>query len=138
MGWTINYSPDPGILHVNLFGVLTPNDTSQLITDLTKNIVRNSCKRILVDCKLVQINFNNTYIYNVPVIYQMMGFKHDCKTAVIVNHINSNTAFYEQVCSSRGYSVKVFENRRSAERWFKKATEDNPVQARFLHKTVKV
>jgi hypothetical protein len=117
MPWSITYSTEAGFLSVNLFGIYTPQDSSQLIADLNQNIIRFKCKQIMVNSKKVQLRFNNSDFFNLPSLFEMMGFARDCKTAILVPKINEDTVFYENVCNNRGFYTKMFIHEKPAEKW---------------------
>jgi hypothetical protein len=120
---SIDYSDEQRVLTANIAGIYTSKDTSRLIGDLKQNVSRENCKHILIDLLMAEPIFSNFEIFDRPAIYEMLGFERDYKMAVLVPKLHEDWIFYENVCNNRGFNIKIFTDKKLAEKWLLELTQ---------------
>lgn len=123
MSSKISYlSPENVVLVVNE-GRVGLKEHRRTIEEAIRVGLLHDCVRTLVDDRRLEGGLDAADIYELPAIYEAYFVSEDARIAVIVSDDPGSRErhdFYEAVCRSRNFDVRVFQDRREALDWLKR------------------
>ncbi len=120
MKWEINYYENDDILTVKAEGTIDVESEETLRNDVVKSMRENTCKRLLIDLKNIEIKLSTFEIYDIPRKYMEQSISRDTKMAILFPESESRDFnFYETVSRNAGYDVMLFPEFDTAMKWLK-------------------
>jgi hypothetical protein len=124
MPWTHQISDDGKTLKVKYEGTFVAGELRQATEDILSIMLEKKIMRVLLDCYDAHFDVPIIGVYQLPDLYEARGIPRKTRAAVILpkDHYRQELyEFYEDVCSNRGYFVKLFEDAAEAWKWLQES-----------------
>jgi hypothetical protein len=115
--WTIEYWEEINIIYVKTRGVLTMNNSNEMVRDVVAAMERYQCYRHIVDHRETEFTLSIADYYQRPNTNEKIGLPHKSKIGMVFKELNENTRFMETVFSNRGYDFRQFSSLEDAKNW---------------------
>ncbi|MCB0282630.1 MAG: hypothetical protein KDF60_08645 [Calditrichaeota bacterium] len=122
MPWHVKYLDDLQIILVKNSGVLDYNDYKQQTIEARKLVKQHKTHGTLVDDRELINNASEFDLIDMPDLYDELKVNPKSRIAIWVSKEKSSHKqflFFEEICSKRGWQVKLFEDRSAAISWLK-------------------
>lgn len=130
---TVKYNPELEIVEAKYVGHVTGDEYKKDATvafDLAKT---NNTNLFLIDDSELMDAGSVLDLYDLPALYEELGFKRSSKAALVLPIKSAAAAedvrFYETVCINRGWQVQVFTERQEAVEWLRQTKPSNKPDA---------
>ena len=120
MPWHASIHTDLPIVETCYSGILTPSELSDAARE-TLTLARTSGRNLLLgDCTALVGGHSIADLYSLANAIRSSGEGYSLKEAVLLPSLPTSiemVKFWEDVCHTRGFNVRVFSNRQSALDW---------------------
>jgi hypothetical protein len=115
--WTIEYLEEIDIVYVKTRGVLTMQNSNQMVRELVAAMENYHCLRHIVDHRETEFALTIADYYQRPGTNEQIGLSHRSKIGMVFKELNENTKFMETVFNNRGYNFRQFCSLEEAKAW---------------------
>ena len=118
----IKYLSTEKVVWVKQSGKITAAEMRENTLEVIRLVKEHGTSRVLSDNTDMVTDAKTTDLFNLPKLYDELGFSKASKVANIMNVATGrkeNYQFYETVCRNRGYDIKLFDDQESALKWLK-------------------
>jgi hypothetical protein len=123
MPYEIDYLEDEQIIILKHTGEATFVDVVERCKKAAELAKKKSATLFFLDCTLMELKSTASELFNLPKLYDEIGVPRESKLALLLaekSPIAEDILFYETVCQTRGYNVRVFTSYDEAMAWLKK------------------
>lgn len=124
MPWHVEYLPDAHIILVTNSGVLNYKDYKDQTAEANKLAKRHKTNGSLVDDRELINDASEFDLIDMPDLYEELGVNPQAKIAIWVTDEKSKNKqflFFEEICTKRGWQVKLFTDKPAAVKWLKQS-----------------
>jgi hypothetical protein len=115
--WTIEYLAEIDIIYVKTRGVLTMQNSNQMVREAVAAMEQHQCFKHIVDHRETKFTLTIADYYQRPATNEGIGLSHRSKIAMVFRELNENTRFMETVFNNRGYNFRQFSDLDEAKNW---------------------
>ena len=120
MAWKVRVTGSPAMVELTYSGHVPPEELYSALVASVAAAREEGTKRFLADCTLLEGGHSTMDLYGLISLYDRVGVPADLREAIVlpsVANASKTIRFYEETCRSRGFTVRVFEDRDGAEQW---------------------
>jgi len=114
------YLKEEEVLRVRITGTLRQDPSLELVKQIKGEMEIHDCRKSLIDLRNGELIVNITTTYYRPHQFIELDISHKNRVAFVVNTINTNLRFFENVFANKGYYLFVFDDYKKAMAWLKK------------------
>ena len=122
MPWNIEFLPDQKIIEITNRGILNYNDYKTQTIDAHKLAELHKVHSTLIDDRELINNASEFALFDIPDLYDDLHVNPKAKIAIWITDEKMKDRqykFFEEICTKRGWQVKLFTDRSSAINWLK-------------------
>jgi hypothetical protein len=122
MPCTIGFNEQDKILEVVYQGEMAGPELRVSTHDILTALAERKADRVLLDCSEAHFDVPALSVYQLPDVYESRGLSRQARAAVLMprdGYRKDLFEFYEDVCTNRGYFVKLFTDVPAARAWLK-------------------
>ena len=120
MTYKVWYEEKMGIVHIVNYGPVTLEDFKNQAKECQAYLTQYHSKLVLVDNSHLITDIGVMEIYGLPGMYHEINLKRDTRIAVYTLpdfYRKEDLKFYEMICKTQGYIVRLFFDKTSARNW---------------------
>lgn len=124
MPWHVEYLPDAHIILVTNSGALNYTDYKNQTIKARKLAKQHKTHGTLVDDRDLINNASEFDLIDMPDLYEELSVSSHSRIAIWVDQEkiqNKQFLFFEEICTKRGWQVKLFTDKSAAISWIKQA-----------------
>jgi hypothetical protein len=115
--WTIEYLEELDIVYIKTRGMLTMQNSNQMVREAVAAMDHYHCVRHIVDHRETEFTLTIADYYQRPSTNEQIGLSHRSKIAMVFKELTENTKFMETVFNNRGYNFRQFDDLDQAKAW---------------------
>ena len=116
----IEFVEESGIVHVKATGTMDFDQIKEMVFEFVAVAEKHDCKKLYVDHRELTPEVSTLEIYDLPDIFEKLGFRRSHKMALIYSDSSSKQGdyrFYENVSRNRSFNVHLFTDPDKAMKW---------------------
>jgi len=117
MTFRIDYDQEHDVVICRFTGVFGLQEADRYAAMISSVSAEHHCKRTLIDGRTGELGLSTLDLYDLPKRMESLGIDRTWKRALVVDTHIDDLRFYEDVCTNRGFGVRVFEDPDKAMKW---------------------
>jgi hypothetical protein len=118
----VTYNLKTHIVESEIYGILSLNESIELISSIGQVCAENNCSLCLSDYRKATLDLSILELYDIPKrltnILDSLGLSaHKIKRAIVVSENTKDFHFYETVTLNNGQIIKLFQDINEAQKW---------------------
>ncbi len=117
MGITVHYDEEHDCLVGTLKGIMTQAAIQAYSEEVVNMAPSYTSRRLLTDMREAELDMGKGEIYFLPGVLNDVGLNQSWQRAIVMSIQHKDYEFYERVCQSQGFTVKIFSDLEQAFNW---------------------
>ena len=120
MAYDLRIIKNKKIIEIRNSGEITNEDMITETQEVIKLQHEKNIVLILTEFVSVKVDASLSDVFQFPEMYEQMGMDRKTRIAVLVSEIEVNNEeldFYETICINRGWTIKIFIDKKEAIEW---------------------